>query len=369
MKDYTQCFGLFATLRRSDEFVREQENPLDFDLMERAEQYSEEAIRKFMARSGGTEYNVARLCEFFEGNGLFTIYGPKGMGKTLLVMQALTKSERNYTYHGYYATRSVPDLTIVPETDIVVIDDIHYLLDDIRAGKNRMDDLVVLLRDAIALSKEKAVVLITEDVFYDGYIDVDEYRTFTTLFECDHIEMWQTDVHSVCTTIGVHDSYLMAFFAHMNPTPRTITLFVKNVTKHWNGVLNILLNLDESNPEHAEMVMLASKRYMVMRPVKSRTLGDDREYVYDFWKNPKEVSDYIWAMMDGRSQRKSGFWVDIDPTLNAEGFGIGKSFTNPYAMLIALATEVFSDVIYSHQSYFDHLVEHLISEGETEVKL
>jgi len=204
-------------------------------LRPRAEMYSEEDIKCF-ASEGVFEEEAKRINYFLQSlnHNVMGVYAPKGTGKTLAVMIGLLG--KDYMYHSYFRRKEVP--TFHPGS-IVVIDDIHYMMDDFRKGSIGLRQLESLITDALefATQGKGKVILISEDSFTDNYLPGETYQKALKSIRMHEMPIFNGPA-SVCKFLDINDENIMRVVVNAgHATPRGVTRFLQEVGHTWGDVV------------------------------------------------------------------------------------------------------------------------------------
>ena len=101
---------------------------LPFELQERAEEYSAEAIKHFCSNAYDLSYQISRVHEFLKSQdrNILHIYTERGRGKTFLARIALAMWEEDSEYLSYFQSREMPSKRLLATDKILVVDELFH---------------------------------------------------------------------------------------------------------------------------------------------------------------------------------------------------------------------------------------------------
>lgn len=205
-------------------------------LQERAEDYTTMDLREFVrlrqmfARGHNVNYESDMLSRFLASqDSVMSIYGTKGAGKTMFIRIEMAGHAIEYNYVSYFKQRRIPTSL---SGDIVVIDDIHYMLDDINSGSQTEEQFTTFLEMVFKYAKSgRKVILISEDIFTQDYLQTPAYAAVYPELRRNSMYMPPQNVETM--RVFEMEYALREFLADMAVTPRGITSFAKHVGKTW----------------------------------------------------------------------------------------------------------------------------------------
>jgi len=207
-------------------------------LQERAEHLTSSDLEDY---KGVNSYKVSRIIEYFNSDepSPYIVCGSRGTGKTLTTMLAckdsgkdsvLIKYQDNKDFevvclNGQNPSRDLDE--IMADGDVIVLDDVHYIYDDIRFFGLDSGYLLSLLEDLVGYAKKGGrVIIVSEDVFTEQmseYLDESRYSGvfpfLTNKCMTQYIE--KMDLGRILVTYEVN-GLLKKFIENVNTNPRGI---------------------------------------------------------------------------------------------------------------------------------------------------
>lgn len=219
-------------------------------LHERAEHLTFEDLEDY---SGVNVYQVKRILEYFgcDEKYPYIICGARGTGKTLTAMLAckesgkdavLIKYQDNKTFEVVCLNqqkrfRSIDE--IMDDGDIIVLDDVHYIYDDIRFFGLDADYLLTLLEKMVNYAKNGGrVIIISEDIFIKEmghYLEVNRYGLLFPYLENKALIQYveRMNLMNILSNYGVTDYLLKDFLKRINTNPRGVVRLLSKLGEEW----------------------------------------------------------------------------------------------------------------------------------------
>lgn len=211
----------------------------------RAEDLSDSEIFRIIEANStcGPWYGIERLHEYFkkETNFPIVVSGPRGIGKTLLIRAALL-TFKNATNVSFYIYKRNERFELLrghdkESPDFLVVDDLHYVYDDIRfKGKDDIE-LVKILENGIDIASEgKKVIVAAEDVIAAYPLKNERFLKLlpkiTLMSNATHdprIHISRAELGSVCNSYGVDllDETVRDFLERTYATPRNLVHLIE----------------------------------------------------------------------------------------------------------------------------------------------
>lgn len=192
------------------------------NLKTRAEHFGQEDLEEYKDAS---KHHVNWILDCIKGetNHPILVCGMRGVGKTLAAMLALQKSEKPGTLIKYQDNKRFEAIsfngaekyktieTIFESDNIIIIDDVHYIYDDIRYFGMPPEYLTNLLEMAVNRCKKgKPTIIISEDVFTRNYFEGMGEGAYSEIYEglthAGHIQI-RADMNEICSFYGIKGTF------------------------------------------------------------------------------------------------------------------------------------------------------------------
>lgn len=322
----------------------------------RAEDYELEDLRELKGRFGGFDYESNRILEFLNKDTykIFHLCSERGRGKTFLVRITLLDYSGKYMYYPYFNSRKIPKLEKIDKDVAIIIDDIHYMKDDLLSGDLKIDELIAFFEKVIKMSeKGHKFILMSEDAILPDYINDERFAELIHPkicgADCDFLGMFRTNIHAVCKNLGCKDIWINDFVDNVNPTPRGVTsFFIDNSTERDAILKNGFERYNKNKSAHSFSI---GRRYFYRKPTEK----DIEEITFKL--------DTFNELLNGRLPET---WQKVVSRSDAESvspFHIGDvawirrcSEYHMKELLHAMLYCCYSKDMYREQGYFRHLM-------------
>lgn len=320
----------------------------------RGEDYTSQEIETFKQ-----SYKNSSIFKFINQHKVFLVYGPKGCGKTTFVRMA--QDGDNYTYLNYYKLHGLQEIHNPQPT--IIIDDIHYMKDDIMAGRITEDEVLDFLASVLAYRNQgHKLIFISEDVIHKSYFKSNRWNS--TLFR----ELWQINISGL--DIGclggkaiIDSEYYIernerVMRAFLNGNARDIVQFLNVAGTRFSDVIKYMIEVWSILSEKEQYELLQKLPPNILRDEDrleriKKNLSNDKLLWCDVCGNP---ADHAKERLNGTVRFPSYSWemLNIDTHLECGTCGYVLIHINSEWLLLAKA--FFDDVLTATQSYYGELM-------------
>ncbi len=235
-------------------------------------------------------FDVSRIIEYLnsDNNGPILIAGMRGIGKTLTCRAALMlfkekNPSKTSSFIVYKRNQQFEQLegnkeALFENKDIVIVDDLHYVYDDIRNGIKPESELIDILKKTIEYTQKGGkAIIIAEDAISAYPIENPEFVQMLPMLELDY---WS--YHEPRIYINMPDTKNLIEIYNINIKDVATQNFINKSHTNPRGIVNLLITCgNEIN--YNKLVRIARKRF------------EDPELCYDFikqtfeWRTMKKI--------------------------------------------------------------------------------